>query len=272
MSSPSSSLAIWCGAWLAGAASPDDVIDAVTEWGPLSLVVAGDPDTAERLSLPWPAPRDVGVAELLRTVRDAAPVGHRDVTVDLVLPAPGDVAGLPRDREFSSAAVLAGEGVVVGVPGGSGVAFVPTHEGPDVMRWTVFTVTVPTTYQELSLGEIEYSMRDTVRGAAEALSTLQTVATGRGDDPHTMIAERLALVGRHRYPPLPERTTRVLDTADRVDAILDAARTSAPSQAASSTGAEAREAVLRPLQSAVRTARRAAVRAAIDTYLASDPR
>ncbi|MGB3772968.1 MAG: hypothetical protein WBA00_17670, partial [Rhodococcus sp. (in: high G+C Gram-positive bacteria)] len=162
---------------------------------------------------------------------------------------------------------------VVGAAGRRGAAFVPTPEGPDVMRWTVFTVTVPATYRELSLGEIEYGMRDTVRGAAEALSAHRTVETGRaGGDPHTMIAERLAVVGRHRYPPLSERVTRVLDTTDRVDAILDAARTSAPTQAPSSSGAEAREAVLRPLQREVRTARRAAVRAAIDGFLDSDRR
>ncbi|MDQ1180380.1 hypothetical protein [Rhodococcus sp. SORGH_AS_0301] len=273
MSSPSSSLAIWCGAWLAGAAPPDDVIDALTEWAPLALVVAADPETAERHDLPWPTPRDVGIAQLLRVVRAAAPVGDREVTVDMVLPAPGDVAGLPTDSAFSAAAVLAGEGVVIGVPGQRGVGLVPTDEGPDVMRWTVFTVTVPVTYQELALGEIEYSMRDTVRSAAEALTAVQTVDTGRsGGDPHTMIAERLAIASRHRYPPLPERTTRVLDTADRVDAILAAAQTSAPSEAPSSSGAEAREAVLRPLRHAVRAARRAAVRAAVDGYLSPDRR
>lgn len=268
MSTPSASLAIWSGAWLAGAVAPDDVLDALAEWSPMHLLVAADPATAERLDLPWPTPRESGLTDLLRAVRDATPADGGNPGVDLVLPAPGDVAGLPVGTDFATAAVMAGEGVLVGPPDGNGVGFVPTPEGPDVLRWTVFSVRVPRPRRDLSLGDVEFSLRDTVRDAADALAAQHTVANSRVvGDPHTLIAERLAGTQRHRYPPLPQRTTRVLDTADRVAAILEAARTTSPSDAATSTAAAAREDLLRPLLASVRTARRVAVGAAIDEFL-----
>lgn len=268
MSSPSASLAIWSGAWLGGRAAPDDVLDALGRWAPLTLVVADDGDVAEDLDLPWPTPRDVGSATLLSVLRLAAPAGEA-ATVELVLPVPGDVAGLPTGTTFATAALSAGEGVMVGVPGGAGIGLVPTVEGPDVLRWTVFRFPQPHPRRDTALGEVEYAMREVVREAADVLGSAPAVVTRRLGDPHVLIAERLAAAQAHPYPPLSERITRVLDTADRVDAILDAADVAAPSEAPTSTGAETRETTVRSLRSAVRTARRVAVTDAVDRFLHS---
>ncbi|MGN7131807.1 hypothetical protein ACTHQY_00895 [Rhodococcoides corynebacterioides] len=267
MSSPSASLAIWSGAWLGGRAAPDDVLDALGRWAPLALVVAGDEDTAEDLDLPWPTPRDVGSATLLSVLRLAAPAGEAAATVELVLPVPGDVAGLPTGTAFAAAALTAGEGVMVGVPGGVGIGLVPTVEGPDVLRWTVFRFRQPPARRDTALGEVEYTMREVVREAADVLGSAPAVVTRRIGDPRVVIAERLAAAQAHPYPPLSERITRVLDTADRVDAILDAADVGAPSEAPTSTGAETRETTVRSLRTAVRTARRVAVTDAVDRFL-----
>ncbi|SFA48712.1 hypothetical protein SAMN05444374_10531 [Rhodococcoides kroppenstedtii] len=268
MSSPSASLAIWSGAWLGGRAAPDDVLDALARWAPLTLIVADDENVAEELDLPWPTPRDVGSATLLSVLRLAVPAGEAG-TVELVLPVPGDVAGLPTGTTFAAAALTAGEGVMVGVPGGAGIGLVPTVEGPDVLRWTVFRFPQPHPRRDTALGEVEYAMREVVREAADVLGSAPAVVTRRLGDPHVLITERLAAAQAHPYPPLSERITRVLDTADRVDAILDAADVAAPSQAPTSTGAETRETTVRSLRTAVRTARRVAVTDAVDRFLHS---
>lgn len=267
MSSASATLAIWSGAWLGGAAAPDDVLDALGRWAPLTLVVAADPAVAEDLDLPWPTPQDVGSATLLSVLRTAAPADEASATVELVLPVAGDVAGLPVGSTFAAAALTAGEGVMVGVPGAAGVGLVPTVEGPDVLRWTVFRIVLPHPRRDTALGEVEYSMREVVRDAADVLGSAPAVVTRRAGDPRVIIEQRLAAAQSHPYPRLSERITRVLDTADRVDAILDAADVAAPSEAPTSTGAEARETTVRSLRTAVRTARRVAVTDAVDRFL-----
>jgi hypothetical protein len=182
MSSPSLTLAAWAGSWLSGHASPDDVIDALHEWAPMHLVSAHDAAAASATGLP-----DRGAADgaallltLLRRIDTAAGAG-----VHLVLPAPGDVRALPAGTAFASAALAAGEGVVVGAPGTPGVGLVPTVEGPDVLRWTVFAIpSVPEPAVDGGLGAAEFAIREAVRAAAAALSGIPTVGTdGRRTDP-----------------------------------------------------------------------------------------
>ncbi|MGF7120793.1 hypothetical protein [Rhodococcus sp. AG1013] len=262
MSSPSATLTVWAGSWLAGDSAPDDVIDALHQWAPMHIVGASDAATAQSAGLDWPGVQDGAGPLLLRIVRQGtAPAGAE---VRLVLPAPGDVRGLPAGTGFARAALEAGEGVIVGETGHPGTGLVPVIEGPDVLRWTVFPIaTVPPAADYTGLGEAEYAMREAIRGAADALLRLSSVQTGRADgDPRRRIAEALDDRAHHRYPDaIPTRALRILDSADQVATILAVAEDDSPTEAPSASSAAAREELLRPLWAAVRSARVAAVSA-----------
>lgn len=266
VSSPSLTLTLWAGVWLSGDAAPDEVIDALNAWAPLHLVFADDDAAASAAGLPGSgAGGATGAAALLTAVRRADPVDTAGIR--LVLPAPGDVSGLPAGTAFATAALAAGEGVLVGAPGAPGIGLVPTVEGPDVLRWTVFAVpTLPDAPDRPGLGEAEFTMREAVRDAAATLTGIPTVGTdGRRSDPRAEIAEAIAQHARHRYPEsLPVRAVRILDSADQVSAILDVAARGAGLQAGSMSAATSREAALRPLLTTVRQARLGAVAAALE--------
>lgn len=268
MSSPSASLAVWASSWLAGFSAPDDVIDAMAEWSPMHLVVAADADTALATGLAHPSPRADGIAALLAAMRAQVQAGQSDATLELVLPAAGAVENLPPNTRFARAAIEAGEAVLLGRPATTGLAFVPSVEGPDVFRWTVFAAPIPEHYvRDFSLGEAEYAMRDAVRGAADALGSMAALPTRSLDgDPRTRIARELEDMARHRYPTeTPERSLRVMESADRVAAILSVAQHSSPTEAPTAGAAAARENLFRPLWSAVRSARLSAVAACIQS-------
>lgn len=264
VSSASLSLTLWAGVWLSGDAAPDEVIDALHAWAPLHLVFAHDDAAASAAGLPGTGPA-TGAAALLTAVRRADPADTAGLR--LVLPAPGDVGGLPAGTAFAAAALAAGEGVLAGAPGTPGIGLVPAVEGPDVLRWTVFAVpALPDAPAHPGLGEAEFAMREAVRDAAATLTGIPTVGTdGRRTDPRAEIAEAIAEQARHRYPEsLPDRAVRILDSADQVSAILTVAARGAGLQAGSVSAATGREEALRPLLAAVRAARLGAVAAALD--------
>ncbi|MDO1478514.1 hypothetical protein [Rhodococcus ruber] len=263
MSSPGQTLTVWAGSWLAGHAAPDDVLDALHAWAPLHLVVSHDEPAGDVSGVPARSPVD-GAAVLLTALRRADPAGADGIR--LVLPAPGDVRGLPPGTALARAAVAAGEAVLAGAPGTPGLGFVPSVEGPDVLRWTLFAVpAVPEPPAEPGLGEAEFAMREAVREAATRVGRVLTVgAGGRAADPREQIAAEIAEHARHRYPEsMPERAARILDSADQVAAILTVAGRGAEPDAASATGQAAREQALRPLWAAVRAARLGAVAATV---------
>src|SRR5260370_21992087 len=92
---PSVSLSVWANAWLAGAAAPDDVLDALSLWAPRHSVTAYDSIAAGRTGLPWPDLNDAGGASLLQTMRTASGSGLSAPAIGVALPVPGDVRGLP---------------------------------------------------------------------------------------------------------------------------------------------------------------------------------
>ncbi|MFC4604610.1 hypothetical protein [Rhodococcus kronopolitis] len=263
MSCPSTTLAVWAASWLAGASSPDDVIEAVRAWAPMHLVHAGDAQVAVQWDLPWPDPEDAGPVLLLRAVRRLTDQ-HPDSVITLVLPAPGDVRGLPLGTAFAAAATEAGQGVLLGPPGRPGIGIVPTVDGPDVLRWTAFPVpAVPGPVESMGLGEAEFELREAVRSAAEALASMSGGFSPDGDDPRDAIARALAGTAHHSYPDgTPTRALRIFDTADQVAAILTVAGDPG-GRAQSAAGGQAREQTLRPLWSAVRRARLGAVGACL---------
>ncbi|MBB5916293.1 hypothetical protein BJY24_005205 [Nocardia transvalensis] len=266
MCSPSATLTVWAGSWLAGHSAPDDVLDALRAWAPRHGVAAGDPVTGGRTGLPWPTAEPIGVGTgimmLLKVIREALEAPR--ALVRLVLPVPGDVRGLPTGSEFASAALEAEEGIVVGVPGEEGVGLVPQWSGDDTLQWTVYHTPVPNPTPDMALGEAEYAMRQAVRDAADALMQLQTTGVGTDDmDPREMVEAELADYSRHVYPDsAPLRARRILDTADHVAAILTVAQQAPASSPASASAMHAQETLLRPLWDAIRAARLTAVHAA----------
>ncbi len=263
VTSPSLTLTLWAGAWLGGHASPDDVIDALHTWAPTHVLCAADDDVARSAGLPERGVVD-GAATLLTTVRTVDTV--RAAGLRLVLAAPGDARGLPAGTAFAAAAMDARQGILVGVPGAPGAGLVPVVEGPDVLRWTVFTVDpIPDPGAVPSLGEAEFAIREAVRDAAATLTGIPTVGSGTDiGDPRSRIASAAAELARHRYPSsLPVRAARVLDSADQVEAILTVAAGGGAERAGSASGTSGREEALRALSSALRVARSGAVAAAL---------
>ncbi|TJZ78377.1 hypothetical protein FCG67_10015 [Rhodococcus oryzae] len=263
MSCPSTTLTLWGASWLAGASSPDDVIDAVQSWAPMHLVGAGDAEVALRLDLPWPQLQDNGPIVLMRIARMLS-AEDPDTQLTLVLPAPGDVRGLPTGTDFAAAAIHAEEGILVGAPGRQGVGIVPTVEGPDVLRWTVFPVPViPQQAEQMGLGEAEFEMRSAVRDAADTLASMRGGFAADDRDPRARVAEALEEFSHHSYPEsTPDRALRIFDTADQVAAILTVAGETGV-RAQTAAGVAAREETLRPLWSTIRTARLGAVAATV---------
>lgn len=265
MSSPSLTLTLWGGSWLSGHTSVDDMIDALHVWAPLHLVAAHDaPASAVSGVAREPA---IGAASLPAVLRRATPTDGSGIR--LVLPAPGDVQGLPAGTDFAKASLTSGQGVLVGVPGAPGLGLVPVVEGPDVLRWNVFALReLPEPSACPGLGEAEFTLREAVRGAAETLTDIRTVGLdGRRSDPRAEIADVVAEQSRHRYPDhIPSRAVRILDSADQVAAILTVASGGRGLQAGSASAVSMREEALRPLWATVRAARLAAVAATLENW------
>jgi hypothetical protein len=269
---PSATFTVWASAWLVGAAAPDDVLDALVPWADAHDVQAADSDTAQLTSLPAPGAPVSSLTFLLAALRRAAAGPGAAGPARLVLPAPGDVRGLPGPGVFSSAATAAGEGVLfpdTGL-GASGLGIVPTTVAEGVLRWTVYPVPEPGPPPEfVALSHAERDLRDQVRQSASVLTSLGVARHRPG------VREEIAAALRARPASLwpagmPAQSLRVLQHADEVEAILAAAKIDDPGGALSASAATARREALRPIETAVRVARRAAVAEAV-RVLASSP-
>lgn len=271
---PSVSLSVWANAWLAGAAAPDDVLDALSLWAPKHSVTAYDSVAAGRTGLPWPDLLDTGAVALLQTVRSAAGPAELAPPIGLALPVPGDVRGLPAGTQFQRDAVTAGEAIIVAGDVTGPVGLVPDFEYDDLdvdddferdpcgLSWTVYSVPAPTTPAEhIDLGEAEYELRSAVRAAAEALGALRAGTSGVDiEDPHGLVEQVLESGGRHPIPGhAPDRALRVLENAAHVDAIISVSSGLLPTGLHSSSEVRIANDALRPLSSVVRAARIAAV-------------
>ncbi|WP_054813017.1 hypothetical protein [Nocardia arizonensis] len=266
MCSPSASLTVWAGSWLAGNSAPDDVLEALQAWAPNHTIAAGDPVTGGRTDLPWSSRASVpgsGMMALLKVIREA--LTEPGATLRLVLPVAGDVRGLPVGTVFAADAIEAGEGLLMGVPGHDGTGLIPVWVDDDTVQWTLYSIPMPPEPgADMALGEAEYAMREAVRDAADALMKLHTTALGAVDsDPRELIEAELADYARHDYPEsIPLRARRILDTADHVAAILTVAQREPASAPTSASAIGAQETLLRPLWDAIRAARLVAVHAA----------
>lgn len=276
---PSVSLSLWANAWLAGKAAPDDVLDALSLWAPRQSVTAYDAVAAGHTGLPWPDVHDAGTVTLLQTLRAAVgrppslagPCRLRG-TINVVLPAPGDVRGLAPGTQFERDALAAGEAVIVANPDdpGTAVGLVPefayadsddTDEAAEsgALSWTVYSLPEAPAFDHHELGDAEYALRSAVRSAADALGAIGLGAASDVEDPRGLVEQLLESTRQHRIPVhAPSRAVRVLENAAHVDAIITV---SAGMGTQSSSQAQIATDALRPLTTVVRSARIAAVNA-----------
>ncbi|WP_211190713.1 hypothetical protein [Actinomycetospora sp. TBRC 11914] len=253
MPAASASLAVWSAAWIAGAAAADDVLDALAPWSEAHDVVAADAGVAAETDLPTPDRAGAGLAALLVLLRQRDAGGDLDARV--VLPVAGDVRGLPGPDALRTAAMAAGECAVFP---GAGLAVVPAVVADGVLRWTAHVVGEVPPQAHPSLADAEHDLRTGVRDAATTLAEMDVAR------PRAGVREEIAASLRRRPQPswpagTPGRPLRVLQHADEVEAILLAASGDDPGGALTSAAALARTDALRPLATAVRAARVAAV-------------
>ncbi|WP_439032889.1 serine/threonine protein kinase [Gordonia terrae] len=266
---PSCALGAWSAAWLAGRCSPDDVIEALAESADRHEVRWFDP-TASGAEFGDAADGSAnGVLDLLGVLRPARRLLVR-------LPSTGDPQGLP-PHPATSAALLAGE--VLLVDGGSApgtLAVVPEVSvdhldalGDDprhlTCRWTVFRYDAPLDLGHLvsagpSAGDLEHELRQAVRDAAAIIGGLNGRRSAGATD---LRADLATLTTRHRVtlPPhaLDTRSTRLIDTAAQVEAIVDLANVRSAEIGDGAGQWDSGDSALRGLQTLTRTARAAAV-------------
>jgi hypothetical protein len=226
-------LAAWGSAALSGTVSPDEAADEV----------CGPHDAAHRvLGLPGePAP--VNLPYALARLRSLGVTGLR-----LVLPRPGDAAGLPGPPEFNQRAV--GHGASVLTVGGPPLGLLDEIRG----TWSVHPVSADRR-TPLALPDASRLLGNVMRDAAEVLSRLDVARW------EPAAAEVLAARSRAVRPALPMTADptahHTLEQALRVTAIVELAR-AGDGAAVSVSEMAARSAVLRDLDAAARRALEAA--------------
>lgn len=258
---PSLSLALWADAWLRGDASPDAVIDGLSGWAELHLIVPADDAVADAIGLAT----DSGLVPLLQLLR-RLPL---PVRMNLLLPVPGDTSGLAPAADHTRAAVAAGDTLVVttGAPIADyrGIGVVPIREGRDVVRWAVYGIPAhpPAVLPQLpGISEARHELREAVREAADLFGNLQTVGVSP-TAARSRIAALTESAHAHQLPgTLTQRVVEVLDSAAMVAAILTVARESAAGSPTTVGDSILAEDTVRRLWSVVRTARLAAVQEA----------
>lgn len=252
----SSLLAAWGSAWLAGEVGFDEAVDAVVDGDAHHEVRLGDP-TGEAMTLGWALGR-------LRAV------GTRSLLV--VLPAPGDPAGIS-GGELGRAALAAGEAVLT-VGAGEGLGLVPwiSCHGSDAegvvktVSWRGYPLTDlrPAAAQVESVGTAAAALSETLRDVTSELTDLD-VARWRPEIAGTLDA--LRSTGRAARPLLAlppgaePRARQLLDLAERLAVVVELAG-SDDGAAVAGFETRARTAALRRLAAAIRHARTAAVNAA----------
>jgi hypothetical protein len=266
-------LSVWANAWLAGAAAPDDVLDALSQWAPRHSVTAYDSVAAGRTGLPWPDLNDAGAVSMLQTLRTAAGSGLSAPAIGVVLPVPGDVRGLPAGTQLQRDAVTAGEAILVGRDHSAAVGLVPDFEydeledesdfepEPTALSWTVYSLPGAPTPEYLDLGEAEYALRSAVQSAADALGAIRAAGTDVAD-PRGLVEQVLEGARGHQVPDhAPSRAVRVLENAAHIDAIITVSSGLIPIGLQTSSEVQIASDALRPLSGVVRSARIAAVSA-----------
>ena len=252
----SARLVAWGNAVLAGAASLDEAVDEVVAADDLHRVGAVD---GSAVGLPRLDDGQVGLTLALGALRAAGARGLR-----LVLPRPGDAAGLPGPSGFNSVAVLAGE-AVLSVGGTPLLGLVPEVQAlgssGTAVRWDAHAVRPARVGDLPCLSEAERELTGAVRSATELLSRLDVARW----DPDALqeVARVRDGAGDGLAPGYPARAHRVLAQARTVIAIAALARRS-PGGALTAAETAARLDALAPLDRAARRAVAAACNAVLE--------
>lgn len=238
---PAGRLAAWATAWLAGRTSYDETLDAVT--GDTAHRVGGLPGTDGAVPL----------GEALSALRR---LGERRLR--LVLPAPGDVRGLPAVPGLAALALEAGQAAV-----GDRVVLVPEPLGPEVLQWSAVPLDGAAPPPPPVEGTLRAASGTLDLAVGESARTLAGLDLARW---HPEVPELLAGLARPQSADaLPADAdplaVSILGRALRLAAVLDLAAADAPGGAVNQAQAARRDAVLRPLGAAVREAVTAAYNA-----------
>jgi hypothetical protein len=226
--SPAARLAAWGGAAVAGDLSLDDAADAI----------AGPEDAGHRVFGLTDEEGGVNLAYALGRLRADGARGLR-----LVLPRPGDVAGLPGPPAFNERAVALGEAVLT--VGGRSQAMLGEGRG----AWTLHEVDSDRR-TPLGLRDAERSLAQVMRESTELLLSLDVA---RWEPAAAEVLQHRS--GRLARPALPlthpPQAHHVLESAQRLLLIVEVARRS---DGAALTAAEtaARAHALRDLDAAAR--------------------
>lgn len=248
-------LGCWSAAWLAGACSPDELLDSVSAWGS-ARVVPADAQVAQRYDIS----SDDELAALLPILRTAE-------SITSLLPAPGAPSGLPPARPVTTAALQAGEVLLIHTQGDEHYALVPHLRNHVEVEFQLHSIDFTVPPIATGLGESEYQLRQAVREAADRLSRFGAMG-GSIDDPRARLLDLQQHAARLRPPPgSDERALRVLDEAARIDAILQLT-SEASARFGMTAGHHADgDDTLRDLGSVVRAARMTAVNTIIAEFL-----
>jgi hypothetical protein len=233
-------LAPWVRAWRAGLVPYDDVAEALDDAS--EHTVSGLPGS-------W---QEVSLREALASFSRVDPGSVR-----LVLPAPGDPRGLPGPGVFTDAALLAGEGLVVGEVGlvpepqeyrsGSGDTW-------QAVTWHVHPLPERRAAVELILpAEAEQELTVALTEATSTLASLD-VARWRPELAPALTALRRGAGTADLPTGYDQRSRRLYARAGVLDRVLALASHDAPGAAVNAFEARQRSEALRPLATACRRA------------------
>jgi hypothetical protein len=231
---PAGRFAVWATAWLTGRASYDDALAALA--GDTAHRVAGLPGTDEAVPLGWALTALRGLGE--RRFR-------------LVLPAAGDVRGLPAVPGLAALALESGQAAV-----GERLALVPDALGPETVQWTAFPLDGAPPVAPAAEGSLRALSGALDLAVGDAARTLAGLDVARWNPE---VPALLAGLGKTApAPALPDDhdplAVSVLGRAQRLAAVLDLAMADAPGAAVNHAQAARRDEALRPLSTAVREA------------------
>jgi hypothetical protein len=180
--------------------------------------------------------------------------------VRAVLPAAGDVRGLPGPAGFRSAALDAGETV-----GTATLGLIPEittytpSSNPTTVVWHAYA-TEPPRPDPLTVADAQHDLATTIRECATALVAAE-VGGGAEDLAEPLHDARRAGDYVNLPPGFPNRAVALLSQAERLQALLDLALADPRGGAVDRTGMATRSTALRTLETAVRRARMAAYNA-----------
>ncbi|HEX3005628.1 MAG TPA: hypothetical protein VHO27_15545 [Angustibacter sp.] len=213
----SARLALWAAPVLAGRAPLDALLAAVQGDDEPHAV---DAQEADGLDV-WPGP--TSLRELVAALRERGVHGLR-----LVLPVPGDPAGLPGPAAVNEAALDAGECVVT--VGGPPLALVPdvvefgsAYELGHQVTWHVLACSPALAPPVTSAGDAERELRQALLIATDVLTALD-VGRWRPDAAEQVAALRRPAPTGALPSTCSSRAVRVIDLAWRVRSIVELAR------------------------------------------------